>query len=648
MCGLVGIRRFSDAPIDRRELTVMRDRIQHRGPDDAGLYVDDHIGLGHARLAILDLTARASQPMTSHSGRFVLAYNGEIYNFKQLRSQLQEQGVTVTSTGDTEVLLEYLAAFGVEDGLPQLEGFFAFALWDRQERQLTLVRDRHGIKPLYYTANQNGEVRFASETKALLNGEAEPDACTLDAALLGQGCTWGPRTLYRGICRVQPGEVVVFNETTKQKTQRFFRLTDFVDPDLHEELRTEPEQSLVDRVEDALQQSVEMRMVSDAPVACLASGGVDSSLIAALAIRLEPDLELYHADVAADSEHEHAQSLASFLGAKLRTVRVSDDRFLEHLASVTYHNDAPVIYHPNSVPFYLVSELASQDRIKVLLTGEGSDEYFMGYPGGALRGYLTAYRKVIHGLQNLAHRCFPRAARLLVPKRSENRAEMLRRLVFRFDEELVNVDSAAMLGHIRGRSEREQQITSLCLMQPHLTTLLDRNDRLAMAWGIESRFPFLGHELARLAVNLPGELKLRRTWSMHDQRHPFITDKWCIRQVAARYLPDHLARRPKKGFPVSVAARLNVNGSFFHDGFIADWYGLSRRAVDHLLKHSTRGWISHLLFAEVWAQLFMHRRSIDEVAHRIQRHVHLQAASGGREATVVRPIRRKQPALTSC
>lgn len=646
MCGLVGIRRFSNAPIDRRELTMMRDRIQHRGPDDAGLYVDDYIGLGHARLAILDLTARASQPMTSHSGRFVLAYNGEIYNFKQLRAQLQERGVPVTSTGDTEVLLEYLAAFGLEEALGQLEGFFAFALWDRQERQLTLVRDRHGIKPLYYTAADDSEVRFASETKALLNGEAEPDGCTLDAALLGQGGTWGPRTLYRGIFRVQPGEVVVFSETARPKTQRFFRLTDFVDPDLHEELRTEPEQSLVDRVEDALQQSVEMRMVSDAPVACLASGGVDSSLIAALATRLKPDLELYHADVAADSEHEHAQVLASFLGVKLRTVAVSDDRFLEHLAAVTYHNDAPVIYHPNSVPFYLVSELASQNGIKVLLTGEGSDEYFMGYPGGALRGYLTAYRKVMYGLQNLAHFCFPRAARLLVPKRSDNRAEMLRRLVFRFDEELVNIDSAARLGHIRNRSEREQQITSLCLMQPHLTTLLHRNDRLAMAWGIESRFPFLGHELARLAVNLPGQSKLRRTWSLHDRRHPFVTDKWCIRQVAARYLPDHLARRPKKGFPVSVADRLRVDGAFFHDGFVADWYGLSRRAVDHLLKHSTRGWISHLLFAEVWAQLFMHRRSVDEVDRLIHRAVELESSVGETVPTLPASIGHRKPALT--
>ncbi len=446
MCGLVGIRQFAGAPIDRRELKAMRERIQHRGPDDAGLYVDDRIGLAHVRLAILDLSLRASQPMTSHCGRYVMAYNGEVYNFKQLRSQLQERGIDVTSTGDTEVLLEYLATFGVDEALWQFEGFFALALWDRTEYTLILARDRHGIKPLYYTVNQEDEIRFASETKALIHGEAQADACALDSAILGQGGTWGPRTLYRGVHRVQPGEVVVFNGTAQPKMHRFFRLTEFVDPDLHEQLSIESDETLIDRVDQALQRSIEMRLVSDAPVACLASGGVDSSLIATIASRLERDLELYHADGQGDSEHEHAQSLASFLGAKLRTVAVSDERFLDHLAAVTYHNDAPVIYHPNSVPFYLVSQHASHDGIKVLLTGEGSDEYFMGYPGAALGRYLKVYHNTLHGLQNLAHRCLPRVARVLVPKRSENRAEMLRRLVFRYDEELVNVDSS---GHAR-------------------------------------------------------------------------------------------------------------------------------------------------------------------------------------------------------
>ena len=646
MCGLVGIRQFTGAPINRHELKAMRDRIQHRGPDDAGLYVDERIGLGHARLAILDLSPRAFQPMTSHCGRYVMAYNGEVYNFKQLRSQLQERGIEVTSTGDTEVLLEYLLAFGVDEALTKFEGFFALALWDRTEHVLILARDRHGIKPLYYTVNREDEVRFASETKALINGEAQPDACTLDSAILGQGGTWGPRTLYRGIHRVQPGEVVVFNGTAQPKMHRFFRLTDFIEPDLHEQLGAESDEALIDRVEQALLHSIEMRLISDAPVACLASGGVDSSLIAAMATRLKVDLELYHADVQGDSEHEHAQSLASFLGARLRTVAVSDERFLDHLAAVTYHNDAPVIYHPNSVPFYLVSEHASHDGIKVLLTGEGSDEYFMGYPGAALGRYLKVYHNTLRGLQNLAHRCFPRVARMLVPKRSENRAEMLRRLVFRYDEELVNLDSTAALQHVHNRRDHEQLVTSLCLIQPHLTTLLHRNDRLAMAWGIESRFPFLGHELARLAVNLPGRLKLRHTRSLHDRRHPFITDKWCIRQVAARYLPDHLAQRPKKGFPVNVAARLSVDSSFFHDGFVADWFGLSRRAVDHLLSSSTHGWISHLLFTEVWAQLFLHRRSVDEVDRLIHRTVKLKSPAGATISALPASIGHRKPALT--
>ncbi|MCH8822447.1 MAG: asparagine synthase (glutamine-hydrolyzing) [Planctomycetes bacterium] len=646
MCGLVGIRRFTADPIDPRELVTMRKGIRHRGPDDWGLYVDDEIGLGHARLAILDLSRHASQPMTSRCGRYTIAYNGEIYNFKGLREQLIERGIKITSSGDTEVLLEYFAAFGVEDALQTLEGFFAFALWDRKTKRLTLARDRHGIKPLYYTTDSEHEVRFASEVKVLLKGDTQPDACTLNAAMLGQGCTWGQHTLYRGILRVQPGEVVVFHESNIPQRHRFIRLTDFVDRELHEQLSSESDEVLVDRVEEALQKSIDMRLISDAPLACLASGGVDSSLIAAMARRRNPDMLLYHADVAGDSERVHAESLAAHLNADLRVVAVSDERFLDHLPAVTFHNDAPVIYHPNSVPFYAVSQRASHDGIKVILTGEGSDEYFMGYPGTALMHYISAYRRTLKGFQDFAHWCFPRAAQLLVPRRTENRAELLRRLLFRFDEELVNLDSEAAVGHVVGTRDRKEQITSLCLTQPHLTTLLHRNDRLAMAWGIESRFPFLGHDLARLAVNLPGRVKLRRTWAVQDRRHPFVTDKWCVRKLAERYLPKHLARRPKKGFPVSIASRLEVSGEFFYDGFMADWYGLSRRAIDHLLGHSTPGWISHLLFAEVWAQLFMMRRSIEEVGRYLRCNVRLQSTSTPHIAKIEPTVNRPQPALT--
>ena len=316
------------------------------------------------------------------------------------------------------------------------------------------------------------------------------------------------------------------------------------------------------------------------------------------------------------------------------------------MASVTYHNDTPIIYHPNSVPFFAVSELASRDGVKVLLTGEGSDEYFLGYPGTAIRRYLDLYRKTLGHLQNLAHWCFPRAAGLLLPRRSDNRAEMMRRLLFRFKEELVNIDSAAALGHIRSRRERENQVTSLCLLQPHLTTLLHRNDRLAMAWGIESRFPFLGHDVARLGMNLPSRMKLRHSWKLHNLRHPFVVDKWCIRKIAQRYLPGPLATRPKKGFPVSTSERLRVDASFFHDGFIAESYGLTHRAVNHLVTQSTRGWVSHLLFAEVWAQLFMMRRSCEEVQTRIHRCVRIETSADVETAVTGATAGRKEPALT--
>ncbi len=641
MCGLVGIRRIDNRPISREDLTAMRDRIRHRGPNDAGLYMGTGIGLGHVRLSVLDLSPQAAQPMRSRCRRFTIAYNGEVYNFAALREELARLDVSITSTGDTEPLLEYIAEFGVDRTVSKLEGFFAFALWDEKEQTLTLARDRHGIKPLYYTTTGD-EIRFASETKALLAADSEPDACAFNAMLFGHGCTWGSRTLYKNIHAVRPGEMIRFAASTVPRTQHFFSLNDFVEPDLHEQLQTESDEALVDRVEEALTDSIRMRMISDAPLACLASGGVDSSLIASMAMKQDADLRLYHADVEHDSEREHAQALADHLGAELRTASVSDHDFIENLAEVTYYNDIPIVYHPNSSPFYSVSKLASSDGVKVLLTGEGSDEYFLGYPLAVLEPYLEIYRRTLEGLQNSAHRCFPRISQLLLPRRSNSRTEVIRRLMLQFDDELVKEESLAALTHIRPPRKRAEQARSLNLAQPHLSTLLHRNDRLAMAWGIESRFPFLGHALARLAVNLPARMKLRRTMSFHNPRHPFVIDKWCIRQVAKRYLPDHLARRPKKGFPISVRQRLSVDRSFFHDSFIANYCGLSRRAVDHMIDTTPPDWTAQLMFVEVWARLFLLRHTRDEVTGSVRKCVSIRGASPRSTAAQTTPGKRDE------
>ncbi len=610
MCGLAGILRPDGEPVRPEEAAKMIDAIRHRGPDDDGVWAEGPVALGHLRLSILDLSPNAAQPMHSHDGRFVLAYNGEIFNFPSLRMQLERCGVPLRSTGDTEVLLEHLARRGVEPTLADLEGDFAFALWDRRDRVLSLARDRHGVKPLYYTQAGGREVRFASEIKALLEGGLYPDVTGLSATLLGFSGTWGDRTLFREVRSVCPGEWLEFRGSTTPRRWRLFTVAGFVDEGLYHELSLADPREVIERVEAELEASTRLRMVSDAPVACLVSGGVDSSLVTVMSRRHHGEIALYLADVLADSERPAAEMVAALVNGRLRTTVASDEMILDSLAEVTWFNEVPLIYHLNSVPFYLVSKLAGADGVKVLLTGEGSDEYFLGYPQCAISGLLGVVNATKAGFQHAAHRLAPRAATQLWPKRSEDFAELLQGLVSRHEETVIGEAGDEAFAFLPPR-QRRLHVRALSLVQSHLVSLLHRNDRLGMAWGLESRFPFLGHDLARLAVNLPGRYKLRFGARLHDRRHPFIVDKWAVRAVADRQLPKALAWRSKQGFPVSVYRRLEIRPAAFEDGFVAEEYRLDSRALAALFESATPLWRMRLLLLEVWGQLFVHRRSVD-------------------------------------
>lgn len=618
MCGIAGILQANDdvLPSTLQQLTRS---IQHRGPDGAEVWTGPGIGLCHTRLAILDLSSLATQPMTSHSGRFVITYNGEIFNFRQLRDELQRAGIEVRSTGDTEVLLEYLAHFGI-DATVDLEGQFAFALWDRHERTLTLARDRHGIKPLYY-ARQGDAVCFASELKAFQDF-AQPDHASIDAILLGMPCTWGTRTPFRNVQAVRSGEIVVVDRQLTVSTRRFFALTQFVDADLYRELAGAPTEVVLGRIETALQESVDSQLVSDVPLGCLLSGGVDSSLISRLAHARVPSTGLFHANVVSDSETPAARQVAALMSSVLTVTDVDDEDFLELLPEVTLAKELPLTYHPNSIPFYLVCKFAREHGVKVLLTGEGSDEYFLGYAmsvvshsivGPVMRAASTS-RNVTY---EVFSRMFPRAMKVLWPSR-DSWFEQFSDLVNRLEHTHVRDDAQQALAHIEDEREREAQMATMSLVEEHLSSLLHRNDRLGMAWGLESRFPFLGHSVARLAVNLPSRYKMHRSWRLHDPKHPFLIDKWCVRRVGEKYLPHTLAYRRKLGFPVGAYSGLTISERFFHDGFVADWYGLSRGTIRRLTETSSTIWLFRLLLMDIWGRLLVHRQAKTDVTHLIR------------------------------
>jgi len=627
MCGLVGRCTRAETSVPAEEIRRALAPIRHRGPDGDGVWTAPGVGLGHVRLAILDLSSLAAQPMVSADGRYLLAFNGEIYNFHQLRDELTAHRVSVSSTGDTEVLLAQIARFGITATLPKLEGDWAVAVWDTRDQVLTLARDVHGVKPLYYGRTGDGGIGFGSELKALLGLAGIPAAPSLGAvnsALLGYSVTWGDRTMYHGIRAVRPGEQLSFDRRRGSiERRRFASVLDWVDDELHRELAAAPAREVVDRVEQAVAAGVRSRLVSDAPLACLASGGVDSSLIATLAAGLRPDLPLYHADVVNDSERPAAEALAAALGRPLRTVRVSDHDVVASIPAVTWHNDGPLVYHLNALPFYAVCELAAGDGIKVLLTGEGSDEYFIGYPQDALLPVLELIGRAKAVPRAVLSRLSSKATGLLWPRPDEGFAHHLLQLSSAFEEAQTGQYSRAAAAGLPGRRDRRSRVTSLDLVQSHLVSLLHRNDRLGMACGLEARFPFLAPELTRLAVNLPDRYKLRRTFRSHDRRHPFIVDKWAIRAVAARRLPESLSGRPKRGFPVSIGQRLTMPPKFFVDGFLADLYDLDETALALAVGDGPSDWLTRLVLLEVWGQVFFHQVPPDAMRDRLLTHANL-------------------------
>jgi asparagine synthase (glutamine-hydrolysing) len=291
MCGVAGVLRPGGRPVETVELTAMMDTIRHRGPDDDGTWCSGGLGLGFVRLAIQDLSPNGAQPMVSADERWVIVFNGEIFNFLELRPTLRRVD-SLRSTGDTEVLLELIAERGIAETLPALEGDFAFGLWDREAEELHLVRDRHGVKPLYWSTSGD-ELRFASEMKAITVGRAAvPDMTTVTATLLGLSGTWGETTVFAGIHSLRPGDWLTYRGSTEPVRRSFATVADFADEATWRELEGLSDDAVVDRVGAALARATDLRLISDAPVACLVSGGVDSSLVTVLSIEREPDIGL--------------------------------------------------------------------------------------------------------------------------------------------------------------------------------------------------------------------------------------------------------------------------------------------------------------------------------------------------------------------
>jgi len=589
MCGLVGFL-GGRVPLGERAATAsaMARCIAHRGPDDTGEWVDERAGftLGFRRLAIIDLTPAGHQPMHSASGRYVLAFNGEVYNYEALRRRLVEEGAAPAFRGhsDTEVMLAAFEAWGVERATQQFVGMFAIALWDRELQRLHLIRDRMGVKPLYL-GRSGDTILFASELKALrghpeFRGEIDRDAL---AAYFRYSHVPAPLTIYRGVRKVMPGTIVSVGLDGSEETTTYWSAAAAAAHGAANRFLGS-EQEAEARLDALLRDAVALRMIADVPLGVFLSGGIDSSLVTALMqVQASAPVKTFSIGFAESGYDEapHAAAVARHLGTQHTELYVTPEEAMAVIPKLPHIYDEPFA-DSSQIPTHLVSALARRS-VTVSLSGDGGDELFGGY-----YRYFTghrvwnAIRRVPRPLRSVAARSlaamatprwdalfqrwmprnlrqnraaerFQKLARIL-PSASEDAMyfELLsqwRNVVLGGSEPALPLDDRSSWPPLQDPVERMMYFDQVSYLPDDI---LVKVDRASMAVSLEAREPLLDHRLVELAWSLPLSMKIRNG-----------EGKWLLRRVLNRYVPRELMERPKMGFGVPIGQWLR--------GPLRDW-----------------------------------------------------------------------------
>ena len=585
MCGLAGllVRGEGSEHVESRAAAMIRTLV-HRGPDDSGIWCDPGCGvaLGFRRLAIIDLSAEGHQPMVSASGRFVMVFNGEVYNHEALRGRLTAAGVTFRGHSDTEVMLAAIECWGLREAVSSFIGMFAIALWDRQERELTLLRDRLGIKPLYYQLTPGG-ILFGSELKALaadprFDRRLDPDAIS---AYLRYLYVPAPASIYAGTRKLLPGHLltVPLSGDPPPSSESYWSLEAVADAGLAKP-DTGAESEIVERLDSILRDAVLLRMQADVPLGALLSGGIDSSLVVSLMqAQSATPVRTYTIgfDDPAYDEGSLAHGVATCLGTDHTALHLTGEDALKVIPLLPEMFDEPLA-DPSQIPTYLVSRLARQD-VTVALSGDGGDELFGGYnryiygerlipraaqwPWLGRRAVAAGLRRAPYGMLDGLGSLISRVARS--DGTAHHVAGKLRKIGHLLGEKSPEGMYRSLLAawqapeevlRIRGtRAEsRSLQDRDLGLLEAMLLAdqgsylpddLLGKVDRASMAVSLEVRVPLLDHRVVEFAWRLPRDLKIRDG-----------VGKYILRRVLDRYVPPALVNRPKMGFSVPVASWL--------------------------------------------------------------------------------------------
>jgi asparagine synthase (glutamine-hydrolysing) len=565
MCGICGIFHSDRAQrVNRDTLEAMNRQIVHRGPDDDGFFVAENVGLAMRRLSIIDIQT-GHQPLSNEDGSVWIVFNGEIYNHRDLRKDLESKGHRYRTRSDTETIVHLYEEYG-RGCVNHLRGMFAFAIWDRNKRNLFLARDRLGIKPLYYR-HDGKTLLFGSEIKTIL---AHPDVKrefnrgTL-AEYLAFGYVAGEESMYAGIRKLMPGHILTVDERGELETSSYWELS--IKPDDGSQSR----EFYVSRYREQLEECVSSHLMSDVPLGVFLSGGLDSSAVAALTtkIRKEP-IETFAVGYGEEafSELPYARTVAEHLKSKHHEVRLSRDEFFQTLPRLIWHEDEPIVW-PSSVALYFVARLARQ-RVTVVLTGEGSDETLAGYtryPWTLLNSRMdSAYRSITPAALRRILRDAIDALPCSVDARRKVEHTFLMRdgaswPSFYFDnfysafsaselDELLTPDAKQVAGDAYAGSMEYWNRSSGDLLhrllytdiKTYLVELLMKQDQMSMAASIESRVPFLDHKLVEFTASIPAKYATKG-----------MSGKCILKAAVENLLPHSIVYRQKMGFPTPWA-----------------------------------------------------------------------------------------------
>jgi asparagine synthase (glutamine-hydrolysing) len=626
MCGIAGflVTRGADALVPHLQSMVRL--LHHRGPDSCGTHVAGGFACVHTRLSIVDLSAAGRQPFVDD--RYVLAYNGEIYNHLELREAIKDTHPAPRGSSDTATLFALLRALGVEETLRRIRGMFAFSWYDTLEKRVWLCRDRFGIKPLVWCTTHDG-MFWSSEAKALsplMRLDVDPVQALF--GLIGSADRSLQRTAFRDVRQLPPGHYVTYRLGEDWQLREYFNTRDLVDRSYYAELDRMPRTTVVRHFRGLLEESTRGMLMGDVPMGAFVSGGIDSGLIATLASKHQEDFSLFTADVVGpDSELTGATALAGELRRELHVSRFEPDQMLADWASATWFYELPITTHTNAIPFAGVARVARVADVKAILSGEGSDELFLGYPPLLMRRLNAAVRLPLAFVDAL-YGLVPKLKKQLLA--GDSRELFLGRLARGFEQQLLRESNRSVFDFLPKAAGDEQYLTMEMFGQ-HLLTLLHRNDRMGMSASVEARFPFLDERVASFGFNLPARHKIRRTWRFANYKHPFLEDKSIVRAVARQVLPDSRARTPKLGFPMQGHTHVSVQPGFFRGGYVDDLVGLGHTREDYMLRKQPPYFIAKLASVEVFGRLFAMGHSVTEVTDHLRRHVKMREV--GRPAT---------------